>query len=113
MKHLKQFLRYGLWTLLSILLGMVYMRLVLGPNDLPQEGFGFLARMFYNWGLLYVGLIVGLVIALLFVLLDRVYLKRKLKNNRKATTIRFVALLGITTFVIVVHYVLEKVIDII
>ncbi len=113
MKHLKQFLRYGLWTLLSILLGMVYMRLVLGPNDLPQEGFGFLGRMFYYWGLLHVGLIIGLIIALLFVLLDVLYLKKELNSNVQSVVARFGVLLFIAVFVAAIHHLLEKVIDVI
>ncbi|SHF59599.1 hypothetical protein SAMN05444344_0701 [Tenacibaculum mesophilum] len=89
------------------------MRIVLGANNIPKEGLGYLAHMFYNWGLVTVGGIVGLVIAVLFILLDVFYLKKKLKNKGKLISIQFGVLMIVTAFVIVVHYLLEKVIDII
>lgn len=89
------------------------MRIVLGANNIPKEGLGYLAHMFYNWSLFHIGLVIGLVITLLFILLDVFYLKKKLKNNGKSTAVRFGWLLIITITVGVIHYVLEKVIDII
>ncbi|WGH75177.1 hypothetical protein P8625_14040 [Tenacibaculum tangerinum] len=103
MKKLKQIAIYTLWTIVSIVLGIMYMRIVLGANNIPKEGLGYLAHMFYNWGLFHVGLIIGLVITLLFILLDVFCLKKKLKNNGKLISIQFGALMIVTAFVIVVH----------
>jgi len=113
MKYLKQLVRYVLWMLISIVVGITYMRVVLGANNVTKQGFGYIYHMFYNWSLFHVGLVIGLVIALLFILLDVFYLKKKLKNKGKSTAIRFGSLLIITIIVGVIHYVLEKVIDII
>lgn len=89
------------------------MRIVLGANNIPKEELGYLAHMFYNWGLFHVGLIIGLVITLLFILLDVFYLKKKLKNKGKSTVVQFGLLLIIAITVGIIHYVLEKVIDVI
>ncbi|MFI1770327.1 hypothetical protein [Thalassobellus citreus] len=89
------------------------MRLVLGANDVSKEGVGYLYYLFYNWGLVNVGLIVGLVIAVLFILFDVFYLKKKLKWYKHSWAIRFVLLLTISFVVAIIHYVLEKVIDVI
>lgn len=113
MKHLKQLLIYLIWIVLAVILGIIYMRLVLGTNNVPKEGVGYLFYMFYSWGLVYVGLIVGLVIAVLFILFDVFYLKKKLKQYKHKWAIRFVILLAISIVVAFVHYVLEKIIDVI
>lgn len=113
MKYLKQPLTYLFWTVLALLMGIAYMWLVLGTNNMPKEGLGYIFHMFYNWGLLHVGAIVGLVIAVLFVLFDAFYLKKKLKQHKNTTAIRFMALFAIAIVVAGIHYVLEKVIDII
>ena len=89
------------------------MRLVLGANTVSEEGLGYLLHLFYDIGMIQVGLWVGSAIAICFVLLDVFYLRKKLKNNPKKTIIRLAALLIITVLVALVHYILEKVIDVI
>lgn len=113
MKLLKQLLTYLIWTSLSLLLGMGYMRIVLGANNMPKEGLGYLFHMFYNWGLFHIGLVVGLVIAFLFILLDIFYLKKRFKKKDKLIFARFGTLLTIAIVVVLIHYILEKVIDVI
>ncbi|MCV9387395.1 hypothetical protein [Reichenbachiella ulvae] len=113
MRSFKNIWTYTLWTLLSLLLGIGYMRLVLGSNDSSEEGLGFLLHVFYDFGLMYVGSIVGSVIALCFVLTDIFYLRKKMNNSSKKTATRLVVLMAITAFVVIVHYLLEKVIDVI
>ncbi|MDH7447575.1 hypothetical protein [Aquimarina sp. 2201CG14-23] len=113
MKALKQILVYLIWTITALLLGIGYMRIVLGPNKASTEGLWYLLHIFFDLGLFYVGLVIGVVIAFLFILLDVFYLKKKLKNSIKSNVIRFGFLLVITVFVAVIHYVLEKVVDII
>lgn len=113
MKILKQLLTYLIWTALALLLGITYMWIVLGPNTMAKEGVGYLFHMFYNWALVHVGAIVGLAIAILFILLDAFYLKKKLKQYKNTITIRFMVLFVIAVVVSGIHYVLEKVIDVI
>ncbi|MFY0713751.1 hypothetical protein J1D01_08760 [Seonamhaeicola sp. NFXS20] len=113
MRILKHILAYLFWTLLSLFIGIGYMRLVLGANTASEEGLGYLLHLFYDIGMIQVGLWVGSAIAICFVLLDIFYLRKKLKNNPKKTVIRLAVLLMITILVAIVHYLLEKVIDVI
>ena len=69
--------------------------------------------LFLTVGTIKAGLWVGGAIAICFVVLDVFYLRKKLKNNPKKTIIRLAALLIITVLVALVHYILEKVIDVI
>ena len=89
------------------------MRIVLGANNISKEGVGYLFHMFYSWGLMHVGLVIGVIIALLFLLLDIFYIKKKFKKNDKLIIVQFGALFIITIIVAVIHYILEKVIDVI
>lgn len=89
------------------------MRIILGANTVSKEGIGYLWYLFYNWGLVHIGLLIGFVIAFLFILFDVLYLKKKLENIQKPTMIRFGILLIITIIVAFIHYLLEKVIDVI
>lgn len=113
MQTLKHLLSYLVWIILSLLLGIGYMRFVLGPNTVSEEGLGYLLHLFYDIGMIQVGLWIGGTIAICFVLLDVFYLRKKLKDNPKKMVIRLVVLLMITVLVAIVHYLLEKVIDVI
>lgn len=113
MKLLKQLLTYLIWTSLSLLLGIGYMRIVLGSNNTSKDGLGYLFHLFYSWGLFHVGLVVGLVIAFLFILVDFFYLKKRFKKKDKLIIVRFGSLLTLTIVVAAIHYILEKVIDVI
>ncbi|RZN82201.1 MAG: hypothetical protein EVB11_09425 [Winogradskyella sp.] len=113
MKFFKQFFGYLTWILLSLLIGVIYMRVLVGSIEEPSTAITFLLNIFYSYGILYVGGLIGLVIAFVFILIDIFYLKNKLKNVGKSLYIRFAILLGIASVVFVIHYILEKVIDII
>lgn len=113
MKSLKNITRYLGWVVIALLLGLSYMRIVLGANNTSKEGIGYLWHLFYNWSLLHIGLLIGFVIVFLFILFDTLYLNKRLENNRKSTMIRFGILLLIATIVAFIHYLLEKVIDVI
>ena len=113
MKTLKQILKYSIWVLVAILLGVIYMKILLGPYNITNKGIGFIAHVFYCWGMFYIGLIVGLVIAFIFILFDIFYLNKKLQNKKRASLIRFYAIFIISIVVGITHYILEKVIDII
>ncbi len=112
MKTLKQILAYLIWIVVSLLLGIGYMRILLGPRG-NFKGFWRLLDLFYDIGLICIGGIAGLVISFLFILVDLFYLKKKLKTSVRATLTRFLILIGITVVVAGIHYILEKVIDII
>lgn len=109
---IKQIIKYTLWTILSIALAIFYLTLIIKPYELSNEGIDFLLLVFYSHGIFFIGLIIGLVIAFLFVLLDNFYLKRKY-SQKNSTLTRFSLLLVITAFVTILHYLLEKVIDVI
>ncbi|PCE66064.1 hypothetical protein B7P33_01820 [Sediminicola luteus] len=94
-------------------MGIAYMRVVLGPNDVAAEGLGYLWHMFYQMGLIGVGLRVGAIVALLFITVDVLYLRKRLAQGLKSSLIRLGAIVLITLFVGCLHYILEKVIDII
>lgn len=89
------------------------MRILLGPIDMSSKGFAFLRSLFFAHGIFYVGLIVGSIIAIVFILLDIFYLKKKLENHSKRIYIRFGILLVVAFLVFVMHFILEKVIDVI
>lgn len=115
MRIVKHLLTYLLWTMLSLLMGIVYMRLLLG--DIAQDesigGFGYLLKVFYLHGLFFIGLPFGAIIALLFIAIDWFFLSKKHKPKANRTLMRIALLLAITVFVAIVHYVLEVVIDVI
>ncbi len=113
MTLIKHILTYLFWIILSLLLGMIYMRIVLGPNDVSEDGYWYLLHLFFDIGMLHVGFLIGVVIASCFLLLDVFYLRKKLRNNPQKITIQIVVLLAITVSVAIVHYFLEKVIDVI
>lgn len=91
------------------------MRIVLGkiPDEESYNGFGFFLNLFYSYGIIYVGSIIGTIIALLFIITDVFILKNRLDNNLKSLVIRIVVLFGIAFFVGIIHYLFEKVLDII
>lgn len=98
-----------------MLLSLAYIRLLLGPSP-DKETFGdfnIFAAMLYYYGMGYLVLAVGGSIALIYILFDHFYLKNKLKDNPKKTKIRFLFILVIAVVVAIIHYVLEKVVDII
>ncbi len=113
MNIIKSIFTYLIWTLLAILLGIVYMRIILGPNNAPDEDIWFLFHVFYNYGLFYLGLIIGGIIAFLFILIDIFYLKRKLKMVQNYQ-LHFQNMMVVIMLVVgIIHYILEKVIDVI
>lgn len=83
------------------------------PSEKNPNGFGFFLNVFYHYSLISVGLIIGGIIAVFFILVEYFILKKKLGNNRNILLIRSLTLLLITLAVGIVHYILEKVIDVI
>lgn len=115
MRIAKQILIYVSWTVTALLIALGYVHQLLGP--VPDEdafgGFWFIAQVFYGYGLLYVGLAIGGIVAILFILTDIFYLKNKLEDNTKRTLIRFLVLFIIMLLVGILHYILEKVVDVV
>ncbi len=113
MRIIKQIVEYLIWISIALLLGICHMYIVLGPKETGSSFLQVVGTVIYNYALVHVGLYVGAVIALVFVLLDVSYLKKKLRQHKKSTIIRFVALVLIAVVIGVMHYILEKVIDVI
>lgn len=90
------------------------MRLLLGsPSEINYKGFDVLFGIFYHYALVYVGTIVGSCIAVFFIIIDYFLLRKKLSTNFNSTLIRILILLLITIFIGIIHYFLEKVVDVI
>lgn len=115
MRIVKHLLTYMFWTMLSLIMGILYMRLLLGDiaEDESIGGFGYLLKVFYLHGLVFIGLPFGAIIALFFIVIDFFVLSKKLKQGGNRTLMRIALLLAITVFVAIVHYILEVVIDVI
>lgn len=115
MKVIKEFLNYSIWIILSLVLGILYIRLIIReiPNEDDYRGLGFFLNVFYNYGIFYLGLIVGGIIALLFIVTDVFLLKKRLSNNLQSNLVKSTVLVLIAFIVFIFHYFLEKVIDVI
>ncbi|MCF6220143.1 MAG: hypothetical protein L3J65_03435 [Robiginitomaculum sp.] len=112
-KFILSALSYLPWTIVSLLSGVVYIRLLLGPNPVPQRGLWGVLHMFFKLGMLRVGFIFGAVLALAFILADVFYLRQKLGHGLQATALRVLCFICIGICVAIIHYVLEKVVDVI
>ncbi len=112
-KFVLSVLSYLPWTIVSLVSGIAYLRLLLGSNPVPAKGIWIPIRMFMNIGMLRVGLILGSVLALAFILADIFYLKQKLGHGLQATALRILCFIGIGICVATAHYILEKVINVI
>lgn len=113
MNILRQIFTYLVWIVIVMLLSVVYVLLLLGLPQNEFTGVLHLIDIFLNLGAFYLSLVIGSIISVLFVLLDNFCLKKKLDNSLKSTMTRFFVLFAITIIVGIVHYVLEKQIDII
>ncbi|PHR72857.1 MAG: hypothetical protein COA67_03915 [Lutibacter sp.] len=114
MTILKQFLAYLFWIGVSFIAAFGYIRIILGPEPGTKSGFlAFLYLLIRNAIIVELVPIIGSIIAVLYILTDVFYLKKKLKNNLKGIIIRFISIIVITLAVGVIHYLLEKVIDVI
>lgn len=117
-KFLTLALSYLPWIFLSLASGLTYLRLLAGPNPVPKKGLWYIMHMFIKISYLRLGVCMGGVIALIFIVTDIYFIKPKIGTSLnistwQATALRILCLLAITIIVAVVHYVLEKVIDVI
>ena len=108
MKSLKSLKTNNIWFCLSIVLGIVYMRLIIGPyNSATADFWNVSSNISYKNAFIFGGIKVGLLIAILYFLVYKIYLKRL------SIGAQFLGLLVNTLFVGLAHYILEKVINVI
>ena len=99
MKVLKAVFAYLIWILIALILGVAYMRILLGENNFAKESVaGHFYTIFYHWGLFYVGVSIGIITAFLFIISDILLVKKKLNNKSKLTSTRLGVLLTIFIF---------------
>ena len=114
MRLFKIIISYFCWICIAILFAYGYMFLILGPIPEPSNGFiDIIGFIIYQVALLRVGPILAGIIAALYLLVDIFYLQKKLKEHSKKRVIRFLVMFIIAIVVGFVHYMLEKVIDVI
>lgn len=112
-KWAKTIWEYALWTMAALLLGMGYMYLVLGPPPEPTNTWNFFLGKIYLFGLVRIGLVVGGIVAVLFIIFDAFFIKRKWALSKNKLGIRIIALLILLVLVAMLHYLLEKTINLI
>ena len=105
MTILKRILAYLFWTFISILCVFGYLRILLGPKPKTFKGILYILNIFYDYAFFHIGAMIGLGIAIVFILMDILYLNKRLKNIKKASLIRFVILISTTVIVAVTHYI--------
>ena len=114
---LKRIFEYVLWTIAALLLGMGYMCLIftLTLGQIPEETslISFIISKLYVFGVIYVGAIIGAILAALFILLDVFYLKRKWQQSKHFFLKRVISMLFLLVGVAALHYLLEKIVDVI
>jgi len=105
--------QYALWTLAALLLGIGYMWMILGSAPEQTDIWSFLVSRLHLWGLMHIGLAIGAIVATFFILLDAFYLKKKWASSGSLFSLRATTLLLIFVFVGTLHYLLEKIWDVI
>ena len=109
----KRLLDYIIWFIAAFLLAFIYVRIIL---EAKPVSFSFLMQMFgcfYEFAFIKLAIIIGSIVSLLFITIDIFYLKRKLIIGIESSIMRLFVLTFITIIVGIIHYVLEKVIDVI
>lgn len=113
MKILKRILSYVPWILISILAAFGYLMILIGPVSQSENEILLALQNMFLLMLIQLCLVAGGVIAIIFILIDVFYLNKKLSTQRYKTPKKFGVLLLITAVVATVHFILEKVIDVI
>ncbi|WP_040281614.1 hypothetical protein [Psychroserpens damuponensis] len=113
MNVIKRIFNYGIWTLIALLLTIGYMRIILGPPPEPSNNFMRMFDWVYSYVFIHVGLIIGSIVTFLFILIDIVFLNRKLEHKANKNLIRLLIMISISIITGGIHYLLEKVIDVI
>ncbi|MEB2777372.1 hypothetical protein SYJ56_18805 [Algoriphagus sp. D3-2-R+10] len=106
-------MEYTLWFIASVTLGIYYMYLILGPPLEPDSLITIVGNEIYFFALTRVGFIIGSIVFILFLLVDTTLLKSHLKSFLPQLPVRIVSLLALTVMVGMIHYLLEKTLDLI
>lgn len=112
-KRTKTIWEYALWTMAALLLGMGYMYVVLGPPPEPTNIWNFFFGKVYLFGLVRVGLAIGSIVAILFILFSVFLINKKWASSKNKFVVQTAALLLIMVLVAMLHYLLEKNMDLI
>ena len=112
-KYVSRILNYIGWALLAFLIAFVYTRIILGAKPDPSTGLMKVLDFIYKYAFVYMGAIIGSIIATLYILVDVLYLSKRLKNTAHSTIIRLLIVITISIIVGTTHYMLERVVDII
>ncbi len=108
--YIKEILFHLLWVLLALVLGFSHMFLILGPKKETANGIMHFFDIIHDLALIHNGLIIGSIIAVIFTLINLIFLKQL---QYYAFFIRLGMLIAIAAIVGVIHYSLEKIVDII
>jgi hypothetical protein len=109
----KILLEYAFWLIVALALGICYMYLVLGTAPEPDGLIGFVVSQIHFFVLTRVGVIIGGIVFLLFLTLDITLFKSKIKSFQQLIAVRIFALLVLTKIVGLIHYLMEKTLDLI
>lgn len=107
----KRIWEYFPWAWVTILLSTGYMYLILGPAPEPTNLIDFIWSKIHLFALIRVGSVVGGVIFLFFILVDISLIKKR--SLKYKTPYRILSILIITVLVGIIHYLLEKTLDLI
>lgn len=109
----KILLGYAFWLIGALALGICYMYLVLGAAPEPDSFIGIVGSQIYFFVLTRIGVIIGGIVFLLFLALDITLFTSKIKSFQQLMAVRIFALLVLTTIVGLIHYLMEKTLDLI
>ncbi|WP_157358321.1 hypothetical protein [Winogradskyella sp. J14-2] len=108
---MKQILNYSLWIVLSIAIGITYMRILISPNFRSAEGLDYILKVFFDFGPLYIGVPLGILIALSFIIMDYQIIRPQSLTCSFKLIKRLHLITVIALIVFALHYFAEKVID--
>ncbi|OUL60535.1 hypothetical protein [Flavobacterium sp. AJR] len=103
-------IKYVIWLLLSILSGMVWMRIELG-KPIDATSFFSIFNALYGFIIIWIGGFIGLVSFIPFVLIDLYYIKRKIQTKLNQNIARILAIIILSGIITLIHYVLEFTLD--
>ena len=104
---------YALWLVIAFLLALSYIYLLLGPVPKITGVWDFVFYKLYFFGLLRLGLIIGCLVSGIFIMTNVYFLGSKELSSRRKIVLRMLLLLVILMLVAGLHYLLEKVFNLI
>jgi hypothetical protein len=110
MKILILITNYFAWMLISIVLGVVFMRIEIG-KPIEATGFLILFEWLENYIIFYIGGFIGLLSFIPFVLIDLFYIKKKIETKRNQNIMRILIVVVLNVISRVIHHLLEYTLD--